>query len=294
MSTEQYSEGDIDHLKVYVRIELQRSAARGEFGYSDLEAAVPPPLLKEIEDDWRKFIRADEQGDFHGAFQRAVALNLPGVHKLVVAAEFLYGIHYHQALGYLLDQEDPPAGIEIDDGRLFGFFQALEDDERRYAEAHMSRKGGARSRADTPSVQKDQELKLPILPEDTVEDQTPFDGTDRPALPQRRKFSAPELQAFARDGLRACVLCSEIVPETLLASHLSEKHLNWKEYIAVEKARMQDKILARHIRSIPRGPSVATGFRKSLGNGPRDLSRCIFCGGAPIPGDFMCYVCKTE
>jgi hypothetical protein len=58
--------------------------------------------LKEA--DWRSYIR-NEGLEFDGAFQKAIRKNIPGLHFIILAAEFLGKIPFHIALGHFLQPE---------------------------------------------------------------------------------------------------------------------------------------------------------------------------------------------
>jgi hypothetical protein len=95
---------ELTHDDIVFRVLLQREDVRPTLTFAALEEVVPKSIRKSIESDWRSYIRT-EGLEFDNAFQKAIRKHIPGLHFIVLAAEFLGKTPFHIALGHFLQPD---------------------------------------------------------------------------------------------------------------------------------------------------------------------------------------------
>ena len=122
---------ELTHDEIVFRVLLQREEARPSLTFTALEEVVPKSIRKSIENDWRSYIR-DDGLEFDSAFQKAIRKKIPGLHFIILAAEFLGKIPFHIALGHFLQPEKFSWASKIStEDEVFKLADRLEDEFRR-------------------------------------------------------------------------------------------------------------------------------------------------------------------
>jgi hypothetical protein len=121
---------ELNHDEIVFRVLLQREELRPNLTFASLEEVVPKTILKSLEGDWRSYIR-NESLEFDIAFQKAVRKHIPGLHFIILAAEFLGKISFHAALGHFLQPDKFKGQANFREDDVFNLADRLEEEVRQ-------------------------------------------------------------------------------------------------------------------------------------------------------------------
>jgi hypothetical protein len=281
--------------EIVFRVLLQREEAHAQLSVGALEESLPKQLRKQIEADWRSYIR-EEDLHFATAFQKAIRKHIPGLYYLVMAAEFLLKVPFHSALGHFLETANLPMAPEME--RLFELADYLAEEIRKDRRNAMPR-GAAENRSS--AIHRSEPAELPTNIPPAARDRNGNVRHDpRPSLISTPKQAHQAIRKVAPSGpTKICAFCRARIPIRELRAHI-DLHLNppgigGECYLVAPVTAARPTALARPAASAIAGPKPQNVAHSGGGRMKRfSTGRCIGCGNTPIPGDFYCYYCAPK
>jgi hypothetical protein len=242
---------DVKYDEVLFRVLLQREEQRPRLTIPLLEAVVPRQQRKQVVDDYLRFIR-EEELEFDFAFQKSIRKHFPGVYYVIVAAEFLYHIPFHEALGFFLGTASSVTPKQIDQEKIYELAEELARQVRERARqlaVEDGKRRAVRGPKQAPRTTRCGFCKRVL----------PFSEITRHVEENHLGPPGPGAMRVARP--------TEQLPRPVAATALSGPGPN-------QPTGFQPVIVSP--------PPWMDHFR---------TGRCIGCQRIPIPGDFYCYYC---
>lgn len=275
----------LTHDEIIFRVMLAREEARPKLSFEMLEKSLPKNFRKSIEGDWRAFIR-DEGLEFDSAFQKAVRKHLPGLYYVIIAAEFIHRLPFHEVLGHFLGT----SGINKDQiyatDEVFALAEAMAREVNRRGVEALKRqhaKGVVKSPLSAKSSGHPNEPQLAKSPQQSSQRLAKF-GT----IPLSKLAPAPPSPLTVNSNEIRCAFCRKNFRREEIGVHIEKVHLTPKT--APSPARDMVAQISKP-ELLPQNPSVGPSGSISA---RFKHGRCIGCDNLPIPGDFYCYYCAPK